>query len=82
MSETAPDQRPNVSVGRLILDIPGIESSDAGRLAEKVAAYLARDGRAASDVEIPRISIVLDNQTTDLDDLACRIANSLLQRME
>ncbi len=82
MSETALDQQPNVSIGRLILDIPGIESYDAGRLAEKVAAHLARDGRAASDVEIPRLGIVLDDQTTDLDDLASRIANAVLRRME
>jgi hypothetical protein len=68
-----------VCIDRLVLDLPGFDARDAKRLAERVAAHLARAGRAAGDVAVPRLEVVLSAPDTDLDHLAWRIAGAVLR---
>jgi hypothetical protein len=81
---------PDITIGRLVLDVPGLAPGDAGRLAEMVAAHLARGAWQAGDTAIPRVAIALEDGTleggalqdgaADLDALASQIARHVRAR--
>lgn len=68
---------PSIKIDRLALDVPGMDAAAGGRLAELVASHLARAGHAASEIAVPRISLVLEAPETNLDLLAGRIAAAI-----
>jgi hypothetical protein len=87
---------PDITIGRLVLDVPGLAPGDAGRLAEMVAAHLARGAWQAGDTAIPRVAIALEDGTledgaledralqdgaADMDALASQIARHVRARM-
>jgi hypothetical protein len=76
---TGSEHHCDVRIDRLVLDVPGFDARDAKRLAERVAAHLARAGRAAGDVAVPRLEVVLSALETDVDHLAWHIAGAVLR---
>jgi hypothetical protein len=79
MSDGTPNQAAKVTIDRLALDLPGLTPDAAGRLAQLVAAHLARTGVSAGDVAIPHLSIQLP-PTQTLDQIALRIAQAIRQQ--
>lgn len=78
MSGNAPP--PAISIGRLALDLPGLDAAGAARLARLVATHLARAGYSGNDVTLPGLSVVLEAPETDPDQLARRIAAAVLRQ--
>jgi hypothetical protein len=78
---TAPAKPGDITIDRLTLALPDVEPAAGARLAQSVATHLARAGLTTSDVEIPRLSIVLDAPDIDLERLAQRIADAILRQV-
>jgi hypothetical protein len=64
----------DVSIGRLVLDVPGLRREQAARLAEQIGV-----GLAGMSGEFDMISVTVDE--ADPDRLASRILVALLQRI-
>ncbi len=81
MSATEPGPKSGsggVVIGRLCLDVPGLDAAAGARLANLVASHLSQAGPVVNDVQLPRLAIRLDTPDLDLDRLAQAIARAVL----
>ncbi len=68
-------------IDRLVLDIPGLSAAEGERLAARVAAGLAgADWSARRPVRRAMSTVQVDRGDGDLDRLAARIVDDLLQQ--
>ncbi len=78
MNGNTPDKPAEVTIDRLVLDIPGLDPAQAAGLASDVAERLARSGLAG---ERARVGITLGPVGGNQAELAARIAAALMQRL-
>lgn len=64
-----------VNIGRLVLDIPGLEAEQAGRIAAQIA-----EGLIGFSGEFDLLSVTLDD-VGDLETLAARVLAALRQQV-
>ncbi len=67
-----------IHIDRLVLDIPGFDPAQAGKLAQEIGEHLA-----AADIKGGQkyVSLALGPHDADAPDLARRIARILAQRL-
>jgi len=78
MSGSTPDKAAEVTIDRLVLDIPGLDPAQAAGLASDVAERLARAGLAG---EHARVGVTLGPVGGSQAELAARIAAALMERL-
>jgi hypothetical protein len=76
--KSASDTRGEVTIDRLVFDIPGLDPTQAAALASDVAERLARAGLAG---EHARVGITLGPVGGSQAELAARITAALMQRL-
>ena len=74
----SPAQRPEVRIDRLVLDIPGLDPSQARALAHGIAAGLAKSGASG---EHQSVTVPLAAADGPPADLATRIVAALMERL-
>jgi len=75
--EGKPAAPPGVAIGRLALDVPGLDAAQAKRLAQLVAGHLASAGGGGGDVVIPRLTVTLSAADTSVERIAWAIARAV-----
>jgi len=78
MSGSTPDKPAEVTIDRLVFDIPGLDSAQAAGLASDVAERLAGAGLAGDHA---RVGVTLGPVGGSQAELGARIAAALMQRL-